>query len=281
MFISELTGHQIDVRIFNTNTQQTISETIQLSPEGRHRDDGDCSIPGVEGTSSPIKVAFLDPEGSMTGKMLPSGATQETFTVHSKTLGTIQLRVSLVDAGNPFVLVDSRSLRVKGYPTWPAAADPDFMLLAEDIRREGAVRFGLASDVKSASVVRGTPKIAFLSPPADISSDIDVLAFTMGKPHPSIQITGAVCIGAAAAIHGTVAWQLAHGSTTNNFPKHGLEIDGQRIASPSPVRIRHPAGVTQTETTLGVNGKGDIHVRQVGVLRTARRLFEGNVFYKI
>jgi 2-methylaconitate cis-trans-isomerase PrpF len=217
----------------------------------------------------------------MTGKMFPSGATQENLTVHSKTLGTIQLRVSLVDAGNPFVLVDSSSLNVKDCLMRPSVSDPDFISLAEDIRREGAVRFGLASDVESAGLVRGAPKIAFLSLPTDESSDIDVLSFSMGKPHPSLQITGAVCIGAAMAIHGTVAWQLAQGQTLNNLPKHGMEIDGQKIANPTPMRIRHPAGVIQTETMLGVNSNGDIHVRQVAVLRTARRLFEGNVFYKM
>jgi len=258
-----------------------ILETIQLYPNGKYREDGTCHIPGVEGTSSPIKVAFLNPAGSMTGKMFPSGATQETLTIHSKTLGTVQLRVSLVDAANPFVLVDSGSLNVNGHPICPDASETSFVSLAEEIRREGAVRFGLAPDVERASMVRGTPKIAFLSSPADESSDIDVLAFSMGKPHPSIQMTGAVCLGAAMAIHGTVAWQLGNGPTNNNSPKHGMEIEGQRIASPIPVRIRHPAGVIQTETVLGLNGQGDIHVRQVAVLRTARRLFEGNVFYKI
>lgn len=256
-------------------------ETVQLSPSGKHREDGTCHIPGVGGTSSPLKVAFLNPEGSMTGKMFPSGATQETISIDSKHLGTIQLQVSLVDAANPFVLVDSSSLKVNGHPIKPDAFHTDFISLAEYIRREGAVRFGLASDVERASIVRGTPKIAFLSPPVDEGSDIDVLAFSMGKPHPTIQITGAVCIGAAMAIHGTVAWQLANGLTRNNSPKHGMEVEGQRIASPIPVRIRHPAGVMQTETILGLNGNGDIHVRQVAVLRTARRLFEGNVFYKI
>lgn len=256
-------------------------ETVQLCPSGKYREDGTCHIPGVEGTSSPLKVAFLNPEGSMTGKMFPSSATQETISIDSKHLGTIQLRVSLVDAANPFVLVDFSSLKVNGHPIRPDAFDTDFISLAEDIRQEGAVRFGLAPDVERASIVRGTPKIAFLSPPADEGSDIDVLAFSMGKPHPSIQMTGAVCIGAAMAIHGTVAWQLANGPTRNNSPKHGMEIEGQRIASPIPVRIRHPAGVMQTETMLGLNGNGDIHVRQVAVLRTARRLFEGNVFYKI
>lgn len=239
-----------------------------------------CHIPGVEGTSSPIKVAFLNPAGSMTGKMFPSGAKQEVFTVQSTVLGAVHIRASLVDAANPFVLVDSDSLTVNNKRIWPIASEHDLIVLAEEIRREGAVRFGLASDVESAALTRGTPKIAFLSTPMQESSDIDVLAFSMGKQHPSIQMTGAVCIGAAMAIHGTVAWQLSNGPVYQS-PKYGMEIEGQRIANPVPFRIRHPAGVIETETTLGMGSDGNIDVKQVAVLRTARRLFEGNVFYRV
>jgi 2-methylaconitate cis-trans-isomerase PrpF len=216
----------------------------------------------------------------MTGKMFPSGATQEILTVQSQTVGTFQVRVSLVDAANPFVLVDSRSLKIEGRPQWPDATDAEFILVAEDIRREGAVRFGLAADVAKASTVRGTPKVAFLSGPADEGSDLDVLSFTMGKPHASLQLTGAVCIGAAMAIHGTVAWHLANEARIDKGPRHGMEIEGQKIANAIPVGIRHPAGVIQAETVLGLDEKGKIDVKHVAVVRTARRLFEGNVFYR-
>jgi 2-methylaconitate cis-trans-isomerase PrpF len=153
--------------------------------------------------------------------------------------------------------------------------------MAEDIRREGAVRFGLARDVESAGLVRGTPKVAFLSPGDEgQEEDLQVLAFTMGKPHASLQLTGAVCISAAMSIHGTVAWELSGRGGDDRVPKHGLEIGGQGIAAPLPVRIRHPAGVIHTETMLGLKGDGDVYVSKVAVFRTARRLFEGNVFYK-
>ncbi|KAJ5127266.1 hypothetical protein N7448_008045 [Penicillium atrosanguineum] len=263
---------EIDVRIFNTNTGQSIVETIQLSPDGTCKEHGTCQIPGVAGTSSPIKVAFLNPEGSMTGKMFPSGATQETLTVQTRKVGKLQVQVSLVDAANPFVLVDSHSLKLNGHCTWPDPTDEDFVSVAEDIKRQGAVRFGLATDVESASVVQGTPKIAFLSPPTDESSDLDVLAFTMGRLHTSLQLTG--------ASHGTVAWRLASGGVANKPPKHGMEVEGNKIASAIPMGIRHPAGVIQAEAVLDLARDGTIQVKQVAIIRTARRLFEGNVFFK-
>lgn len=271
----------MDVRILNTNTGQKIVETIQVSPDGSFREDGDCQIAGVEGTASPIKVAFLNPGGSMTGKMFPSGAAQNTLNIQSRLAGSFNVRVSLVDAANPFVLVDTRSLPRTEYPTWPDASDPVFVSVAEDIRREGAVQFGLARDIQTAGLVQGTPKIAFLSPSPDgTTADIEVLAFSMGKPHASLQLTGAVCIAAAMAIHGTVAWELARSGEGDQLPKHGMEVEGQKLAPARPVTIRHPAGIIETETVLGMDRSGEVCVRKVGVFRTARRLFEGNVFYK-
>lgn len=226
----------------------------------------------------------------MTGCIFPSGAKQEILTVSSRTLGPIHVRVSLVDAANPFVLVDAASLHLEGHdehhpiPSWPPDPnDSTFLSLVEDIRREGAVRFGLAADTQAAGLVRGTPKIAILSRAAagecddDLDGDIQVLAFTMGKPHPSLQLTGAVCLGAATAIHGTVAWELAHAGAIDGPSKHGMNW----ITEPVPVGIRHPAGVIHAETSLIMDGKGGVDVDRVAVSRTARRLFEGSVLYRV
>ncbi|KAI9037766.1 uncharacterized protein KD926_000029 [Aspergillus affinis] len=273
---------EIDVRILNTNTGQIIVETVQVAPDGRFQEDGDYCIPGVRGTSSPIKVAFLNPGGSMTGQMFPSGTSQETLTVYSPHVGEFHIRVSLIDVANPFVLVDASSLSFKDHPTWPDPNDALFLSVVEDIRRTGAVHMGLASDLEAASQVRGTPKIAFLSSVAedDKDADIQIRAFSMGKPHPSLQLTGAVCLGAAVSIYGTVAWDLAGGKEIGKQPKHGMVVGGHEIAPPLPVGIRTPAGVIHAETLLRMDPQVEIHVEKVAVFRTARRLFEGNVFYR-
>lgn len=273
---------KIDIRIFNINTQQTLVETVHVAPDGTFQEAGDYQIPGVEGKSSPIKVAFLKPGGSMTGHMFPSGKTTESLTIQSRTMGKFTVLVSLVDAANPFVLVDTSSLDFKGFRSWPDVKDPDFLDVVEEIRRQGAVQLGLARDVVTAGLVRGTPKIAFLSPPVEDEdgADLQVLAFSLGKPHASLQLTGAVCIGAAMAIHGTIAWELARRSKLVLQPKHGMVVEGFEIAAPVPVGIRHPAGVIHAETLLGMDRGGEIEVHQVAVFRTARRLFAGNVFYR-
>jgi 2-methylaconitate cis-trans-isomerase PrpF len=255
-------------------------ETLHVAPDGTFQEEGEYRIPGVAGTASPIGLAFLKPGGSMTGQLFPSGAQQETLTVQSRCIGPFTVRVSLVDAANPFVLVDAASLPVSDTDRHPD--DPAFLSVIEDIRREGAVRFGLAADVEAASIVRGTPKIALLSAAAeDNEADLRVLAFTMGKAHASLQLTGAVCVGAAAVIHGTIAWELAQKGNRDTRPKHGMSVGSHQIAPPLPVGIRHPAGVIHVEAVLGMDHMGEVSVDNVAVFRTARRLFEGNVYYRV
>lgn len=235
----------------------------------------------MTGTASPIKLAFVKPQGSMTGSMFPSGLKQQSLRIDSQTYGTFSVRASLVDAANPFVLVDASSLPFPRDSLHLRADDSDFISMVEEIRRAGAVQFGLATDTHAAGLIRGTPKIAFLSETAqeDDQADIYVLSFSMGKVHPSLQLTGAVCIAAAMATPGTVAWELAGGKALEKIPKHGISVANQEIASPLPVGIRHPSGIIHTETMLEMDHKGEVRVERVAVIRTARRLFEGNVYY--
>ena len=257
-------------------------ETVQVAADGSFLEDGDYSIPGVQSTSSRIKVSFLNPGGSMTGQIFPTGALQEMLNVSSSLVGEFSMRVSLVDAANPFVLVDASSIATQGHSAWTNAEDTEFLSVVEDIRRAGAVRFGLAPNLEIAGQTRGTPKIAFLYPASqdDVEADIEVLSFTMGKRHSSLQLTGAVCLGAAMSIHGTVAWDLVQRKNNDRLPKHGMLVEGHEIASALPMGIRHPAGVIHAQTLLGLSGKGEVQVEQVAVFRTARRLFKGSVFYR-
>src|SRR3546814_16244041 len=63
--------------------------------------DGSYSLQGVAGTGSPIRLAFQQPGGAATGKLLPSGRASDRLEVP----GVWALTVSLVDAANPCVFV--------------------------------------------------------------------------------------------------------------------------------------------------------------------------------
>ena len=68
------------VRIYNTNTDKVIEAQVQVE-NGRVQYDGDFAIAGVPGTAAPIKLSFLDPMGSVTGKLLPTGNASDMLDI--------------------------------------------------------------------------------------------------------------------------------------------------------------------------------------------------------
>lgn len=75
--------------------------------------------------------------------------------------------------------------------------------------------------------------------------------------HPALATTGAVGIATAAVTEGTVAYSAAGG-----------------LSVPTQIRIEHPAGRLDVQLEMR-NG-----AITAGLVRTARRLFEGFAFAK-
>jgi 2-methylaconitate cis-trans-isomerase PrpF len=157
-------------------------------------------------------MTFWKPSGAMTGRLLPSGRPIDTILsqTSSETPPT-PVEVSLVDAANPFCFVDGTTLPYTVNDQEPGA--PDSLILIKNIKREVAVLMGLARNVEEAALARGTPKIAVLSRPRDLaggspSPDVQVIAYSMGKIHGSLQLTRAVCLATAARTDGTIAQRI-------------------------------------------------------------------------
>lgn len=285
----------MDIRIFNTNTSRTLVETVDVDEEEGFEEDGDYEIAGVKGSGSRIKVAFMNPAGSMTGRLFPTGNREDTITVNSPQGGggPFSVRGSLVDAANPFIFVDASTMPLLSMP-WELRS-PQFLGIIEDIRQAGAVLFGLASSIDAAADVRGTPKIALVSHPATFLGDarcgrvpdIRVTAFSMGQPHPSLQLTGAVCLGAAISIEGTVPYRIAAShlallptpERTPSPPISGHSKYDKGLVE-KEVCIEHSSGSIQVDVRVAVT-TGRAEVESCSVSRTARRLFEGNVLFHL
>lgn len=289
---------KLDVRIFNTNTSRLIIDTIQVDQDGSFEEDGNHTIPGVKGSGSEVKVAFMDPAGSMTGTLFPTGNRCDTISVKDADGSGFAVRASVIDAANPFVLVDGTSL-----PPHLKAEKKDstrYLRHMESIRRAGAVLMGLASSTDAAAKVRGTPKLAIVSLPClqDIyrkddeseTPDIHVQAFSMGKPHPSLQLTGAACLASAVCIEGTVAYrdtredkiqpnsQFASPERTPSPCSDSDESVSGLLPNRRTVCISHASGSIKVEVVAMSAGPLAVVDRCV-VSRTARRLFEGKVYY--
>lgn len=231
------------VAIYMENTGQIAIATVQTHG-GKVRYDGDARIDGVPGTSAPIPLEFRETAGSSCGALLPTGnAVDEVEGV----------RVTLIDNGMPCVVMKAEDVGVTGYEDRDTL-DNDAALKAriEKIRLAVGERMNLG-DVKEKSV----PKIMLVAPPRN-GGAVTVRSFIPHRAHASIGVLGAVSVASACLITGSPAAEIA------SIP-HG---------SRKTLSVEHPTGETTCVIELDDSG----HVTSAAMLRTARKLMDGEIF---
>jgi len=253
------------VRIYNTNTDKIILVTYPVK-DGIVLSEGDFSIPGVPGKGAKLKVDFIEPSGSITGKLLPTGNPKDRIDLGEKGI----FEVSIVDAGNPVVFLRAEDLGLKGteLPTEVEGMSQKLALI-EEIRSVVAEIIGLVTDRKLAtSISPAYPKIGFVTTPKDYinpegihikADEVDLTArlASMQKMHRAYMITGAVCTGAASKIEGTIV----------------NDVISQRAKKSDTLIIGQPYG--PMEVTIEIE---DGNIIKEGVFRTARKILDGNVY---
>jgi len=99
--------------------------------------------------------------------------------------------------------------------------------------------------------------------PADM--DIAVRMMSNGQAHRATPLTGALCLAVATRIPGSIPNEMA-----------------RRLAEDaSQIRIAHASGVIVVDARIDVAGGGPPHAEYAAVYRTARRLFDGRVHYRV
>jgi 2-methylaconitate isomerase len=260
-------GDTAVVRIFNTNTSKIIRSTFSLR-DGRAATDGDLAIPGVAGTGAPIRLDFLSPGGSVTGRLLPTGNVRDWLEVPG--LGSIE--VSMVDAAKPCVLVRARDIGLTGTEL-PEALDTNTAVLGrlEAIRRAAAIAMGLVGSEEEARQSRGIPAVGFIAPPMDASTlsgqpiraaDVDLTARSIsnGQPHRALPVTSSLCTAIAARITGTVVSDALQGEPAGS------------------IRIGMPSGILTVGADVTRDASGTWIANSGAFYRTARRLFDGRIY---
>ncbi|EWM18910.1 PrpF domain-containing protein [Kutzneria sp. 744] len=155
--------------------------------------------------------------------------------------------VTCVDNGMPVVVARAANLGITGYePVAELAEDVSLRDRVQELRLSAAKLMGL-DDTTS------VPKTTLVSPAVDGGS-ICTRTFIPLKLHTSIGVLGAVSVATALMMDGAVGNELCSGS--------------------SRVDVEHPTGHLQVEVELDSDGR----VRRSGVVRTARKLFDGKVF---
>lgn len=237
------------VRLRNLNTGVVIRATIPVTPNGRAAWEGDTVIDGVPGSGAPIVTDYLDPAGSVTGKLFPTGVRTEELGGHP---------ASIVDVSSPYVFVAAAAFGLTGHEA-PAELNGRAELLVEleGLRAEAGRRIGVSS--------RAIPRLVLVAE----GRDLRVLATSMGRVHHAVPMTGALCIGAAARLPGTVVHDVtASAANCGASAQHPAPDATDRHRS--VVRIEHPKGAV--EATVELDGD---RVASAGVVRTARRLLTG------
>lgn len=268
----DVTDSTTVVRVYNTNTKKIIYSHVE-TPNGKVNYEGDFSIAGVPETSSIIKLAFKDPAGSMTGKLLPTGNAIDVLDIPDYK----SIKVSLVDSSNPLVFIKAEDVGLTGAEL-PEQIDSskELLTLLEKIRGVAAVKLGFITDyTKSAEETPGVPKLTIVSKSQDYnavngnlinSEDVDVMGrmMSMQLTHKTYALTGALCTATAAVINGSIV---------NQMVKEGF--------NPKNIRIGHPGGIIQTGVDFSLKTEGEMEIPWAYGYRTARILMDGTAFYKL
>ena len=240
------------VRIRMVNTGGLATATVR-TPGGRVRYAGDTAVDGVPGTAAPVLLDFAAPE-----RLLPSGRVRDRLDD-----GGDGVDGTLVDAGMPVVLLDAADFGVTCRES-PADLEEYAGLAArlDRIRRSAAPLMGLDPD--EAPTV---PKLCLVAPPEHEGGTVSTRCFIPVRCHTAIGAIAGVSVGAGLLVEGAV------GAGRARLPGgDGVGADGG-----APLRIEHPTGHLDVAVALDPEAAEPRPVR-AGVVRTARKIFEGTVF---
>ncbi len=232
-------------RIHMVNSHTVVTATF-ATPAGVPRYAGDTAIAGVPGTAAPILLRFAGTAGSATGSLLPTGRVSDVID---------GVEVSCVDNGMPVVVARASDLGLTGAePHRELAGNQELARRVQALRLAAGELMGLG-DVSGLSV----PKTTLVSAPRD-GGTICTRTFIPVRPHTSIGVLGAVTVATAMLLPGAAGAELAR------LPASGHVID-----------IEHATGHLEVEVELDA-AEDPPRVLRAGVVRTARKLFDGTVY---
>ncbi len=252
------------VKIWQVNIGKAIIAKVPMT-NGEVQETGDFELDGVTFPAAEVQIEFIDPADGE-GSMFPTGNLVDDLEVPD--VGV--LKATMINAGIPTIFINADAIGYQGTELQDAInSDSKALAMFETIRAHGAVKMGLINNIEEAASRQHTPKVAFVSGPAEYVSssgkpiarqdiDLNVRALSMGKLHHAMMGTAAVAIGTAATIPGTLVNQAAGGDER------------------SYVVFGHPSGTLRVGAEAQLY-QGEWQVNKVVMSRSARVLMEGNV----
>ncbi|MER6330444.1 PrpF domain-containing protein [Streptomyces sp. NPDC001034] len=199
---------------------------------------------------SELSLHFVHTPAPLLGSLLPTGNPVDELTAGPRTLPA-----SLVTAGNPYVFVDARDLDLPDRQALFTAGDT----VLQELRALRAA----AAELLGRPPTGAFPKIAAIG--AYGPGPLAVRALSVPAWHPTLALTGAVCLAVAVTLTGTLPARLTPHHTTAD--RRGRRIELHSPGGPRTVTVTTtdtPAGPALTRTS--VHGKrariltGPLHI---------------------
>jgi len=217
------------------------------TPDGEVSYEGEAEIDGVPGSAAPVPLNFLDTAGSLCGALLPTGNVVDEVN---------GIELTLIDNGMPVVVVRAGDFGISGTETVDQLeANEDLKKRLESIRLQVGPMMNLG-DVTEQTV----PKMTLVSAPQS-GGVISTRSFIPHRCHSTIGVFAAVTVATACLIPGSPA----------------AEIAGDLSAAGSQLLIEHPSGAMSVDIEVEQKD-GKFTLKRSGFMRTARKLYEGQVF---
>ena len=231
------------VSIYMENTGQ-IAVARVATPQGIVSYQGDAKIDGVPGGAAAVPLVFKDTAGSSCGALLPTGNPSDVIE---------GVQVTMIDNGMPCVVMRASDIGITGHEA-PEDLEANTVLRTrlEAIRKHCGPLMNLG-DVSDKSV----PKMTMVSAPTQ-GGAISTRTFIPHRCHKTIGVLGAVSVATACLVKGSSAYDLAH---------HGTGAERH-------LSVEHPTGEMTVVVTLEDTGE----VKEAAILRTTRKLMDGEVF---
>ncbi|MDG5805218.1 PrpF domain-containing protein [Streptomyces ossamyceticus] len=253
-----ITGDRTRVVMRNTNTGAVLEGLVDTTGGVVHH-FGRQTVPGTRAGGVAVGLTFLEPAGGTTGLLLPSGQAAQSLRVADAE----PIRVTMVDAGAPVVLVDAHDAGRTGAESLDRM-DTDVPWL-RSVRHAAAPQMGLLEP--GGEPGDAVPKVGLIGPPVPYTTtlgepvaaedyDVSVRMLSMNAPHPAIGLTSAVAVAAAGLVTGSVVCRTTGGPTDEWL------------------RLGTPAGIVAVRCTDVQDGLP----RRVTVQRAARLLADARIY---
>jgi 4-oxalomesaconate tautomerase len=237
-------GATTTVRVLTLNTDMRCDITV-ATPRGRVCYDGNARIDGAPGTSSPIRINFLDTAGSVAPGLLPTGHVLDVID---------GIEVTCIDNGMPLVLFKASDVGCTGYES-VAALNADTTLKA----RIESLRLAAGHAMKLGDVTaKNYPKMTLIAPPR-AGGALATRSFIPHVCHDAIGVLAAVTVATACVMEGAVTDGIAV------TPGGGVQT----------ISVEHPTGEFSVE--IAVAASDPQKVERAALLRTARLIMRGEV----